>query len=223
MVVEANKYLTSALSILKSDSSPILILVIGGVIYYAPKIAGKGFGTSVFLPLILFLILYPMIYGRYSAIILENQKISYFQILITHWFNYVVVSIIISSPVILVSFLGPVLGKGATVLWAILSPAVNVLSIYIIPLVFVLERRLESVSLGIKCLLGNISFSLPLILLTLLAQILSLLIQFTGASSDYSAKGFMFHYLHFVISIFLDFTVFIAATLILKEKILGKR
>jgi hypothetical protein len=223
MVVEANRYLTSALSVLKSNSSPLLILGIGGVVYYAPRIAGKGVEASFFLPLIVFLILYPMIYGRYAEIVLENKEISYFQILNTHWFNYFVVSIMIGSPVILVSFLGPVLGKAATVLWTILSPAVNVLSIYIIPLVFLLQRRLESVSLGIKCLLGNIVFSLPLIFLTLLPPILSLLIRVTGAGADYSPKSFMFHYLFFLISIFLDFTVFIAAAIILKEKILAKR
>lgn len=219
--MEAKKYLISAVHVLKEKNSPLLILAVIGGLFFMPSSPDKPSDFNFFLPMILLFIVYPLIYGQYTEITINNRQISYLKIFNTHWFNYFVVSTIVASPLLLVIFFGIFFKEYALAIRNILSLLINALSIYVIPLVFLLKKRLSSVSLGIKCLLGNFNFSIPLILLTLFPSILSLAIQNPSGPSDNSVTTFLFNYLFLLLNILFDFVVFIAATLILKEKLLN--
>jgi len=219
--MEAKKYLISAVYVLKENNFPLLILAVIGGLFFMPSSPDKPSGFNFVLPMILLLIVYPLIYGQYTEIVINNRRMSYVKIFNTHWLNYVVVSIIVASPILLVTFLGIFVMEYAIDIRNILSLSINALTIYIIPLVFLLKKRLSSISLGIKCLLGNFNFSIPLVLVTLFPSVLALAIQNPSGPSDNSLATFLFNYSFWLLNILLDFVVFIAATLILKDKLLN--
>ena len=222
MSKEAHKYLLDAIEILKRNVTPLLFLALIGLLFYAPTSSGSLSGfTSVLAMLVLFII-YPLIYGRYVGIVNDNGNISYVQIFRAHWLNFVIVSLIITSPILVLSFLGMVFRSPILAIRVILSIAVDILSIYIIPLVFLLRERFACIPLGIKCLLGNFTFSTPLVLLTLVPSIIGLLVRSGGEPPSTSPAIPAFSYLFWLISVVIDFTVFIAATLILKQKLLTR-
>jgi hypothetical protein len=93
---------------------------------------------------------------------------------------------------------------------------INVASIYVIPLVFLTRERIPCVPLGIKCLVGNFQFSLPLIFLSILSIALSFSMGYSGADSSSAVGGLVVTFL----TVAVDFVVFVAACLVLKEKLL---
>lgn len=220
MSKEAYKYLLDATEILKRNVTPLLFLALIGLLFYAPTSSGRGSGLTPILPILILFIIYPLIYGRYVAIVNDNRSLTYVQIFRAHWLNFVIVSIITASPILFVSFLGLLSGSPILGIRIILSIAVDILSIYIFPLVFLLRERFSCIPLGIKCLLGNFTFSTPLILLTLVPSILGLLMRSGGEPASASPAMPAFYYLLWLISVIIDFTVFIAASFILKEKLL---
>jgi hypothetical protein len=220
MSKEAHKYLLDAIEILKRNVTPLLFLALIGLLLYAPIPSGKRSGLTPILPILVLFIIYPLIYGRYVGIVNDNGNISYVQIFRAHWLNFVIVSIITASPILVVSFLGLISGSPILGIRIILSIAVDILSIYIFPLVFLLRERFACIPLGIKCLLGNFTFSTPLVLLTLVPTILGLLVRSGGEPASASPAMPAFYYLLWLISVIIDFTVFIAASFILKEKLL---
>ena len=217
---ETHKYLSDAIEILKRNVTPLLFLALTGLLFYAPTSSGSLSGFTSVLAMLIIFIIYPLIYGRYVEIINNNRIISYVQIFRAHWLNFVIVSIIIASPILIVSFVGLVLRSPILGIRVILSIAVDILSIYILPLVFLLRERFPCIPLGMKCLVGNFTFSTPLVLLTLVPSVLGLLVKSVAAPSSPSSPILAFSYLLWLINIVIDFTVFIAATLILKQKLL---
>jgi hypothetical protein len=220
MSKEAYKYLLNATEILKRNVTPLLFLALIGLLFYAPTSSGKLSSFNPILPMLVLFIIYPLIYGRYVEIVNGNRSFTYVQIFRAHWLNFVIVSLVMASPMLVLSFLGLISGSPILTIRIILSIAVNILSIYIFPLVFLLRERFECIPLGIKCLLGNFTFSTPLVLLTLVPSILGLLVRSGGEPLSTSPAIPAFSYLLWIISIAIDFTVFIAASLILKKKLL---
>ncbi|HUT71863.1 MAG TPA: hypothetical protein VMW89_14420 [Desulfatiglandales bacterium] len=220
MSKETHKYLLDAIEILKRDVTPLLFLALIGLLFYAPTSSGNPSGFASVLPTFALFIMYPLIYGRYVEIVNDNRNISYIRIFKAHWLNFVVVSIAVASPILVLSFLGLIIGSPILGIRIILSIAVDIVSIYIFPLVFLLRERFTCIPLGIKCLLGNFTFSTPLVLLTLVPSVLGLLVKSVTAPLSTSQTIPAFYYLFWLMSIIIDFAIFIAATLILKEKLL---
>jgi len=220
MSKETYKYLVDATEILKRNVTPLLFLALVGLLFYAPTSSGKVSSLNPILPMLVLFIIYPLIYGRYVQIVNNNRNISYVQIFRAHWLNFVIVSIITASPMLILSLLGLISGNPILGIRIILSIAVDILSIYIFPLVFLLRERFVCIPLGIKCLLGNFTFSAPLVLLTLVPSVLGLLVRSGGEPASASPAMPAFYYLLWLISVIIDFTVFIAASFILKKKLL---
>jgi len=219
MTKGATNYLFDAIEVLRANVTPLFLLGLIGLLFYVPSSSGELSGFALFLPVIVLFIVYPLIYGRYTEIIQGNAEVSYSQIFNKHWFNFFVVSIVVGSPVLLVTFLGFLLGKHIVATKTLLSLLIDVLSIYIFPLVFLLSERVSCISLGIKCLLGNFKFSIPLVVLTLMPSILDLLIRNPFTTSDERITAFFTNYFFWLFGILFDFVIFIASTLILKEKL----
>lgn len=98
---------------------------------------------------------------------------------------------------------------------------INVLAIYVIPLVFLTQRRLHSIRLGLKCIIGNFNYSWLLVILTVISSILNNLFQEYGIAlfnSNLLITAMIGSIFGFIL-IVVDFAVFISASLILKEKI----
>ncbi len=131
------------------------------------------------------------------------------------------VSILITSPLVVLFLLTGLLSEDTVWARLILAALVDSLTVYVLPLVFILKQRLQSVSLGIRCLFDNFYFSLPLILLVLFPSVLSLLVGFQFGNAEDTLHRIL-GYLYWLFIISVDFFVFVAATLILKEKLLRK-
>jgi len=221
MEIEANKYLINSIKVLRENIFPLSIPVVLGILFYIPLIIKGKPDSLFFLSMLLFFIIYPLVYGQYTEIVLNSRQISYFQIFNTHWFNFTIVSILVSSPILLITVLDTFLGEYGKILDNILSILINTMTIYVIPLIFLIRKRVKSISLGFKCLLGNFKFSLPLIVLTFFPSIFNLVVRNLSGTSNYSATFYLFNYLFWILSLLFDFVIFIAATIILKEKLLN--
>jgi hypothetical protein len=218
--VEAVRYLMGAMNVLKGNKGPFVILASVGLLFSVPQSPDTASSITFFPPLIVLLIVYPLICGQYSEIVTAGAPSSYLIIFNTHWLNWLLVSMIIGSPILLATFFN-IFSAGKTyIIRIIISLLIDVLSVYVIPLVFLLKKRLASISLGIKCLVGNLHFSMPLILLTFFTSLLSRALPHFLHSWDSPVGTFFYHYFFFILGSFFDFVVFIAATIILRDKLL---
>jgi hypothetical protein len=197
---------------------PVLIPAVVGILFYIPKDPEKSAPFLFFLPVFLLFVLYPLVYGQYIEIITHNRPAAYPDIFRTHWFNYFIVSIVIGIPALMLAFLGVYMEAKTGALKNLTSIAVDIFTIYVIPLVFLLQKRLKCIPLGVKCLVGNFQFSMPLIILSLIPSILALMIRPLPAS-EHTFGTMVFGYLFWVVSICIDCLVFVSAALILKEKL----
>lgn len=223
VMFESQKYIVAAAKILKAHPSPLLILAGMGLLFYLPARSETGLNFGIFLPLLLFMIIYPLAYGQYSEWIVHGRPLSYYHIFKADWLNYFIVALITRSPAVLLLFFGSIFKEYAVIAGNVLSSSIEILTVYVIPLVFILKNRLPSISLGIKCFLGNLSFSIPLVVLTMVPALFGLTIQSAKTSSEQTLITTGLGYCFWLVAIFVDFLVFASATLILKEKLLSDR
>lgn len=218
MEFEAKKYIKYAVLIIKGNISPIIILFIISLSLYIPKVLGTLSNPALFLPVIIIFIVYPLICGQYVEIILNNKKASYLKIFNEHWFNFFIVSILIGCPVFIILLLSIFVHNSIGILKNPVSIAINTFALYVFPLVFLLKKRLKSISLGFKCLFGNLAFSLPLLIISLIPTIVNHAVGVTVKNTGTSVEivfGILFMFFNTII----DFSIFIAAVLILRNKL----
>ena len=187
---------------------------------YLPAAPDGSFPAFFALPLMILFVIMPVVYGQYIELTIHNRLSSYFLLFRTHWLNYFVVSLILGAPVLIISSLGHMLGLPFWELIKILSVFIDILSIYIFPLVFLTQKKFSCISLGIKCLFGNLNFSLPLVILSVIPSVLNLLSMEISDAAVVSLPMILLDYLLWLVNLFIEFIIFIAAALILKEKLL---
>jgi hypothetical protein len=154
---------------------------------FFPSDIGKLF---ILLTILISFFLIPIAYGRYVEIIKNDTHISYFNIFNTHWINYY------SVVIILVLFLFPFLfifnllfiGKLSFNIQFIVELLIEILSIFIFPLVFLLKKRLKAITLGFKCIVGNFRGSIFLVLIILLNSALIILYESYGTDIGHVNK-----------------------------------
>ena len=220
MTADARTYLLRAALILKANAYPLILPAILGVWLYLPAGSDESPPTFFVMSLMILFVLLPVIYGQYIELIVHNRPNSYFQIFRTHWLNYFVVSLILGMPILILSLLGHVFGLPFWGLIKILSVLIDILSIYIFPLVFLTRKHLVCIPLGIKCLFGNLNFSLPLVMLAVVPSLFNLFNPEVSDTTVLSLPMFALNYLFWIVSLLIDFVIFVAAALILKEKLL---
>ena len=220
MINESKSYVSRAVGILKANPNPIIPPAAIGVLFYIPVNSDQKLGSIYILPMMVLFVIMPLIYGQYIEIINNNRKLPYIQIFSAHWFNFFVVSLCLVIPILIFIMCGIFFGLPVLGLGQLFSIVIDILSIYILPLVFLLRKRFSCIPLGIKCLVGNFKFSQPLIFLAMVPTILSLL-NIPPADTTAASLPFLFlNYIFFVFSLIIDLVIFIAAGLILKEKLL---
>jgi len=220
MTPNAKTYLLRAALIIKANANPLILPAVLGVLLYMPA-APDGSPPAFFvLSLMILFIIMPVIYGQYIELVTHHKLNSYFQVFRTHWVNYFVVSLILGTPILLLSILGHVFGLPFWGLVKVLSVIINILSIYIFPLVFLTQKHFKSIPLGIKCLFGNLNFSLPLVILAAIPSVFNLFSTQASDTAVLSLQMLALDYVLWVVSLLIDFVIFVAAALILKEKLL---
>ena len=169
----ATDYLVESFNILKANILYVLV----------PFLLTLGFFTSdyiiedlrplfVFLVTIVLFIALPLFYGQYIEIIKHGRKDTWINTFNNYWLKFILLSLILKGPVIILGLVVPKL----SVLCETISFLIDIASIYILPLVFLKKEIFNSIHFGIKCLLGNFKFSLPLVFATSFSQLLPFLL-----------------------------------------------
>lgn len=213
----ATPYIIKSISIIRNNPSPFLIVLIASFLFVLPIIE-KNPNPLYFLVFgVVTFFLYPSIYGRYSEITINRQVVPYSILFKRHWVNYILIRLFLGIPSAIFDLLRMSLEIEVKNFEVISSIVISSLSIYVLPLVFIHGKKLESIKFGFQCTLGNLMFNLPLFLIVSATTIIGVLIEYP----DYVSNR-----LHFIIfygaivifSLFAEFLVFVSATLILKEK-----
>ena len=214
-------YLYDATKLIRSN---IFLLLIPTVIAFAPYLSliysntGLSSPISIASSLILFVI-YPLIYGKFIALLNNNRTVSWSQLFSLHWLNFLIVSLFLRIPNIVLTFIHIFMKWDFNPIEETISAIIDILSIYIFPIVFITYKRLPSIPLGIKCLLGNFKFSLPIIILGILPN----LVEVLSRNSSMHSENYLYYLFlalpQWIFALVIDFLVFITASLILKDRL----
>ena len=115
----------------------------------------------------------PLFYGQFFEIINSGKKDSWSNVFNNYWLKVIIVIFILKVPIV---FLNLISSK-MIVTKEILGFIIEIASIYILPLVLFEKEIINSIKLGIKCLVGNLKYSFPLVLILLPAIFIPLLIS----------------------------------------------
>jgi hypothetical protein len=220
----ARPHVIRAISIIRSHANLILVpsIVIGAS--YLSFLFPENFGGLLaFGSVLATLIIYPLMYGRFTEIINGEVPVSWGQLLRQHWWNFITVSILLHVPLFIWLLISYSSGVTAGALVYLLYGVINVASIYVIPLVFLTRERVPCITLGIKCLLGNFQFSSPLLFLSILSIALSFSMGSGGADATLHPSSALGGLVVTFLTVAVDFAVFVAACLVLKEKLFQSR
>jgi hypothetical protein len=160
-----------------------------------------------------------MVYGRFTEIVNGDAPVSWGELLRRHWWNFVSVSLVLHIPLFIWILIVFSSGLAAGTVTFLLYGLINVLSIYVIPLVFMTRERFSCIPFGIKCLIGNFHYSTPLVLLSVLSIALSFSMSQSGSTSPLPPSSALGGLVVTFLTVAVDFLVFIAASLVLKEKV----
>ena len=212
---EATPYLIKAYFILKGNFSPLLMLLVVSVI--VPLIQKEPNFASLLFGNLVMLLLYPVVYGQYTEIVLRHRRVNYPILFRRHFLNFFLISILLWLPLIFIVFIGLTLKSNVGFLMLLYSIVISSLSIYVFPLVFITGKKLKSIEIGFKCVLGNLQFNLPLMMIVSAATVLPYLVSFphTGDGKSFNVVALAFLT---IISLVVEFWMFVAAILILKDK-----
>lgn len=213
-------HIAQAINVIKSNVSllilPFLVISVSYLSFLAPENFG---GILAFGSVLATLIVYPLMYGRFTEIITGQGPVSWGRLLRRHWWNFISVSIVIHVPLFIWLLISYSYGLAVGAVTDLVYGLINVLSLYVIPLVFLTGERFSCIPLGIKCLIGNFQFSLPLVFLSLVSIALGSFMGHSGAESQLPASSAFAGLMVIFLTVAVDFVVFVAAGLVLKEKL----
>jgi hypothetical protein len=216
----ARPHVLRAISVIKTNASLLVVpsVIIGAS--YLSFLFPEGLGGLLALGSVLAtLIVYPVMYGRFTEILSGQAPATWGELLRRHWLNFVSVSLVLHIPLFIWILIVYSTGLAAGTLTFVLYGLINVLSLYVIPLVFLTREKFPCILLGIKCLIGNFHFSLPLVFLSILSIALSFSMGHSGADSPLPPSSALGGLVVTFLTVAVDFVVFVAACLVLKEKL----
>lgn len=214
-------HVVRALGIVRSHANLVLFpSAVIGISYMSFLFPDQFGGFLAFGSVLATLIIYPLMYGRFIEVINGQVPAPWAQILRLHWWNFVLVSIALHIPLFVWLLISHSSGVSSAGLTYLLYGLINVAGIYVLPLVFLTRERFHCIPLGIKCLIGNFQFSTPLVFLSVLSIALSFSMGSSGAGSTLSHPSALGGLVVTLLTVAVDFVVFVAACLVLKEKLL---
>jgi hypothetical protein len=163
-----NRHLADSFKVVRDNR--IFVLVLAATSIWITGSNSYILSVVAILNVVLSVIVTPAIYGRLADIAMKKQKESFKKIIEDNWLNFYITLIAIELPLIvyLVFIQGSMPVMAGKITQHIIAAIIGVLSIYIIPMVFIKGISLTTIPRGIRFLKGTIIYSLPLILLTLL-------------------------------------------------------
>jgi hypothetical protein len=191
----------------------LLVAVLSALLIF--DISNTSLGI-VGLQLLAFFIIAPLIYGRFYESAKGESKSNWSQLLKQHWGNYTLVVLILAIPYAVLSLSG-ISNKFAAN--TILTIVINILTIYVFPLVFITKKRIFSLSSGIKCLIENAEYNAPLILITLIMAVINPLMQiYIQAPLQNNTEAFYAAaFLCNMLSSYISIVIFTTVTMVLLE------
>jgi hypothetical protein len=211
----AISYLLESFRILKENHNLIILPIVGGIAIlfsgYLPDWMGP---PSVFVIHIFLILVIPIIYGQIFEIIYNGQRRNWPDIFKKYWIKIILISIILKLPelILTISEMKLVGVKEIT------SYAVAIGTVYVLPIVLIRREALGSISLGVKCLIGNLKYSIPLCVAVIIPEVFLSIMSIAAINLSMLVCNLLL-----VVAIFLtvlaDYSVFIAAGLILKDKV----
>ena len=217
MVKEYTQYFYEVFTVIKNYFYLIFIPSIFITVFYIVQLEYKELNIVIFFVFIIsmFLIL-PLIYGQYFEILLHGKVASWAAVFNSYWLRFLIAAILIKSPIFLCILIFPQIDE----IKDTVSFLTEIFSIYIMPLVFLNKEIINSIKLGIKCLLGNIKFSAPLILITVILIVLPELSSVFYNKNGGAVLKYIAYFLSVVVGTIMHVTVFLTASLILKNKLI---
>lgn len=214
------KYSYQAASLIRKN----LIVCILPALFYAlfvhnPYISGNRIAFFM-MSIILIFFPYPYVYGKIVEIISNCRETSFFSLIKTHWINYLIASLVLSAPALLFGIAGNGGSGSASLIEEAGSFVIDIVTLYVFPLVFLQKSSFPSIILGIKCLLGNFTYSLPLVIIKgVQSIILSVIQRFMEGREGIIAD--IFSSVTGAISIMVSVFIFIVASMILKDHLVN--
>ena len=174
------------------------------------------------LGIILSFVLGIIVYGRVVAQIQGNTSIQAFEIFKVNWLNYIIAVILLGLPILLYAQLSKLLpmsielsiyGKEG------IKTLVNILAIYVLPIVFIKRQHLLAIMAGVVFFIQNLKKSAPLIFLVVcifFINITAMLWLIQQAQPNSSILSFLPVMVFVNVAVtYLSFLVFTAASLVL--------
>lgn len=163
----------------------------------------------------------PVVYGRFNEIVTNKAFISWKYLFNKFFLKYVgliVVSVLIMCiPTFLLTTVIIMADIELSGLFnpVIISLSYHLLGLYILPLMFYGNKVNESITLGIKCLVGNIKFNLPFIIIVIFLSLLSAPVHF----KNMVFINFLANIARWGVVFLIDLYLFITITQVLKDKL----
>lgn len=216
MQKKAAQYLVEALFIIRENIYYVFIPVLIYTGQHFSVLVNENLKTlaTLLFVLILFISL-PLFYGQFIEIIYYGKKESWSNIFNKYWLKFVLVILFLVAPIVIFDLIFSKMRFFNFILIVLLK----IVLIYILPLVLIKKEIINSIQLGVQCLLGNIKFSIPLILAVLSSFIFSFFYGYMISNIESQFISFVFLVIIAFLLTILNYLVFIAASLILKEKL----
>lgn len=196
----------------------IPVLAITGIFMWRGNFIDLIFAAAAFLH---FIIILPAIYGRLAETALRRRK-TYREILEEHWVNYTVVFLVTLLPVaVIVYFIGSSKYYVLHAISEVIVPAtVNVLIIYVFPYVFMGNEGISAIPEGVRVLVKDIKYSIPLIILTVMIFIIKELVAVVVNSLHVKKMLTLIEitFMSNILTEFISLVVFVAAYKVLMER-----
>ena len=215
-------YIRSASKLLKEHYQlvliPLLLEIIASVI---DTFSGENLRILSKLATLSVFAILPVIYGRVNEIVTKNSFVSWKYLFNKYFLKYLGIAVIIGLIMCIPYFLFSMLMiyteafRYPKIIFAFIMLTYQLIGLYAVPLLFYDNTIKQSLLLGFKCLLGNVQYNLPIISMLLLVTILKIL----HAQSDNEIISILFRCIRWGVLFIINFIIFIAITLILKDKI----
>jgi hypothetical protein len=210
-------YLLLSYVLVKENFIYVLIpAVLTSGLFLADEASPESTLGLVFLIMLTLFVIVPLFYGQFIELLKYGQKDAWGSVFKKYWTKVFAVNVLLKTPALLLSLFNPNL----FIFNLLFAFAIEVAAIYILPLVLLQKEIIGSIKLGVLCLVGNWKYSLPLVYLLGGAFLLPYLMAAAFKHFDLNFLIYIVATLLTILTISIEFTVFVAAGAILRDKVL---
>ena len=222
MSESVKRYVLSAFKLLQVHYRlvlfPLVISWLGSMLY---RLSGDNLRILSPLTTLIVLGIMSAIYGRINEIVTKKSFVSWKYLFNKYLLKYLGVIITISLIMCVPYFLFTMLIihieaiSFSNLIFSLIILVYQLIALYSIPLIFYDNTIKESLSLGFKCLFGNLKYNIPLILIVVLVALLNI----PHLQGDNEIFNILFYYIRRGILFVMNFIIFTTITIILDDKI----